>query len=55
VLTLDEVNDFIIKATNELTKEMLISICSYNYIFANYLWTIYGVFGIDLTFGIESV
>jgi len=43
VLTLDEVSDIIIKATNELTKEMLISICSYNYIFANSLWIMYGM------------
>jgi len=41
--TLDEVSSFIIKATKELTKEMVISICSYNYIFANSLWTMYNM------------
>jgi|GEM_PF-6909008 len=33
----------LIKVTNELTKEMVISVCSYNYIFANSLWTMYGI------------
>ena len=37
---LDQVSDFIIKATNELTSKQVVDTCSFKYIFSDLFWTI---------------